>query len=233
MTRRITNIQGGGGYPFDVSQYTTVGSHTWTKPANISYIEVWLTGGGGGGGGGQSNWNNGGGGRPGSTVYAKIKASEIPNATYPITIGAGGAGGNGGGYGSNGNNSTAFGFTADHGKGGATGQGSDFDRNDCATPTNDNTVTNSALLIKGGQANMGGGGNSNDDPASSTQGGSSFWGGGGGGAARNCGSSHNNGRNAGAWGSGGGAGADREGQCNGPGGEGAKGCCLIISYRDT
>jgi hypothetical protein len=99
--------------------FSTVGSGSWTVPANVSTIEVCLFGGGGGGcaGGGINNplGQNGGFGGAGSATLI-----VTPNTTYSYTIGNGGTGSNGG-AGTAGGNTTMFGATS---TGGAGGNGS-------------------------------------------------------------------------------------------------------------
>jgi len=80
-------IVSGGGYSslqvfFSDANHATT-SHTWTKPANITKIRVFITGGGGGGG---YYWGGGGGG--GGTSIMEIDVTGI--ASESITLGEGG-----------------------------------------------------------------------------------------------------------------------------------------------
>jgi hypothetical protein len=80
-----------GGVTQKVSEFTTTGS--FTAPANVTTVEVFLVGGGAGGGSataasGQAACGGGGGG---GTVN-KRTITVVPGTTYTVTIGAGGAG---------------------------------------------------------------------------------------------------------------------------------------------
>ena len=86
--------------------YTTVGSYTFTVPADTYMINVLCIGGGGGGGG---IYNSGGGGG-GGLVWAN-NISVIPGQTFTVVVGGGGGdSGNGGNSSFTGNNIT---LTAD------------------------------------------------------------------------------------------------------------------------
>ncbi len=82
------DVAAGGGYtsqqifltPQTTNAQTT---HTWTKPADISKIRVYITGAGGGGG---YYWGGGGGG--GGTAIKDIDVTSITSVT--VTLGAGG-----------------------------------------------------------------------------------------------------------------------------------------------
>ncbi len=63
-------------------------------PSGVTRVMVEAWGGGGGGGGGHWNPTNSGGGGGGAGAYAKGIFGVSANATYAITIGAGGGGGN-------------------------------------------------------------------------------------------------------------------------------------------
>ena len=81
---------------FTLQQF--VASGTWTKPAGLKFVEVWVVGGGGGGGGADGQGGGtcaiGAGGGGGGWAYSKILAAAL-GATETVTIGAGGAGGAG------------------------------------------------------------------------------------------------------------------------------------------
>ena len=79
-------------------------------------IDVHILGGGGQGGGGNASPGGGGGGG-----YQTMKYSVAAIAGTPYTIVIGEGGGNKSGSGEDGDPSTAFGFTADGGKGGSYG----------------------------------------------------------------------------------------------------------------
>lgn len=97
--------------------FTSVGSTTWTVPANVDTVEVLVVGGGGGGG---SDMGGGGGG--GGVVYDPAYP-VTPGSTVSITVGGGGVGapaGQGQVAGSNGGNSSFGTITAYGGGGGAS-----------------------------------------------------------------------------------------------------------------
>lgn len=64
---------------------------TWTKPANVSFVEVLLVGGGEGGGGLHPTPGNGSGGSGGGVGVFWVPVS----GPVPVTVGAGGGGGTG------------------------------------------------------------------------------------------------------------------------------------------
>lgn len=66
-----------------VRVYTTVGTTTWTKPANLSYVMVEVQG---GGGGGDSTADDGGGGGAGGYARKLIRASLL-GSTETVTVG--------------------------------------------------------------------------------------------------------------------------------------------------
>jgi len=69
-----------------VVQLTTVGTSTWTVPANVTTIEILVVAGGGGGG-----FQVGGGGGGGGVVY-RSSYPVTPGANISYTIGSGGTG---------------------------------------------------------------------------------------------------------------------------------------------
>ena len=83
----------------------STGWQSWSKPKNISFVQILCIGGGGGGGGARGNTNNaaGGGGGGGSAAFSNglFPASLLPDTLY-VLVGRGGVGGNGGGLNSNG-----------------------------------------------------------------------------------------------------------------------------------
>lgn len=84
----------GGGAGIDFQEFTSNG--TWTKPDDVTWVEVEVIGGGGGGGSGRkgaSGNKSGGTGGWGSTISRYIFAASAIGATETITIAAGGIGG--------------------------------------------------------------------------------------------------------------------------------------------
>jgi hypothetical protein len=87
-------------------EYTSPGSYTFTKPANVDWIEVLLVAGGGSGARGRDQYNGAGGGGGGEIVKRTIKIT----GDVTVTIGAGGSPATSdGSAGSNGGNSTLSG----------------------------------------------------------------------------------------------------------------------------
>jgi hypothetical protein len=80
---------GGAGGFVSVQYFTTAGSFTWTRPAGINKIYVYVVGGGGGGqyAGGGSNGTAGGGG--GGCAIKLLNVTSIASA--PVIVGPGGA----------------------------------------------------------------------------------------------------------------------------------------------
>lgn len=87
-----------------IKDYTTVvitASQSWTVPANVYSVDVFLMGGGAGGTGGgaaKGQYTSHSGGSGGSSaLYGTIMGFKVtPGESIPIVIGGGGAGGNGG-----------------------------------------------------------------------------------------------------------------------------------------
>ena len=147
-TTSLTGIlSGGGGYRLNsIQTFDTAGSNTWTKPANVNAVLVYVTGAGGGGGAAGNAYDSGGGGGAGGTAIKWITSGL--GATETVTIGAGGTGagndssttgqydnGNSGGTSSFGSHCSATGGTggyngnAGHCQGGLGGVGSSGDIN--------------------------------------------------------------------------------------------------------
>lgn len=106
-----------------VNDYTTAGTHPWTKPSGAVWLDLLLIGGGAGGssGGVQGAVNGasgGGGGAAGTIIRVRIPAADV-SASGTLTVGAGGTGGAAvstnttlGAYGSAGGDSIFDGITA-------------------------------------------------------------------------------------------------------------------------
>lgn len=82
---------GGGGAALNYQEFTENG--TWTKPDDVTWVEVEVIGGGGGGASGTRGYTLGGLGGRGAPVTRKIFQASALGATESITIAAGGTGG--------------------------------------------------------------------------------------------------------------------------------------------
>jgi len=104
---------------YTVVSFTTVGTSSWTVPAGVTSVDVYVLGGGGGGG----NGYGGGGGYANNTFNYAV----TPGTSISVVVGAGGANGQSSyGYsGANGGASSFGSITASGGKGasGAGGNG--------------------------------------------------------------------------------------------------------------
>jgi len=148
--------------------FSSAGNHTWTKPAGVRIVKVYVTGGGGGGGSHNGDDSQGGGGG-GGTAMEVIDVSGV--STVSVTVGVGGTGacGNCSNCGTNGGNSTFGAYCY------ATGGGD---------PATWGVGGRGGIGVNGTVNTMGGDGGTGmiDDvlahPVGGT-GGNSFWGGGG------------------------------------------------------
>jgi hypothetical protein len=75
---------------YTIQTFTTVGTSTYTIPANVYNIEYLVVAGGGGGGLSGGGVGNGGGGGGGTVRSGSL--TVIPNTQYEIQVGAGGRG---------------------------------------------------------------------------------------------------------------------------------------------
>lgn len=97
--------------------FTSLGTTSWTVPANVDTVEVLAVAGGGGGGS-----DMGGGGGAGGVIYTPVYP-VTPGGSVSVTVGAGGTGGPAGQgqvRGTNGGNSSFGAITAYGGGGGAS-----------------------------------------------------------------------------------------------------------------
>lgn len=152
----------------NITRYSTAGSGTYNKPANVKKLLIRAIGGGGGGAGDYGDFGAGGGG--GSGAFTEILLTS-PASSYAYTVGAAGAAGAGsGGAGGAGGATTIAGMSAGGGGGGYGLAGSGGVG---GTPTGGDVNIagdgGSAGGIKGGSSVNSGAG----------KGGSGFWGGGG------------------------------------------------------
>ena len=196
----LTNLPSGGLQSVQFFSSST----TYTRPAGISKIRVYITGGGGAGGNGDGSvfWSAAGAGGAGGTAIELIDASSMTTVT--ITIGAGAIRG-----GANSGTSSFGSFcSATGGQNGGNTNG----------PTN--TLGGYGI---GGDINLyGQGGGGSFAPTTNTQGvfgGSSYWGGGAGGIYSQNGINGHHG--------GGGSGGNVVGS---GGGNGGSGICYIEEY---
>ena len=209
-TLTATGFQGPTGGLVSMQVFTSSG--TWTKPAGVTKIKVYVTGGGGGGLATNGDDTSGGGGA-GSTAIKMIDVSSVSSVS--VTVGAGQAarGDNGGGsviYG----NASSFGAYCTAGAG-ANGSGY------WSLGGNGGTASGGDINIPGGDGN-GGHIDSTVNFDTGGTGGSSYWGGGGRGASNY----NSSGARAGqAYGSGGGGGAVTT-----AGGTGAGGIVVVEEY---
>lgn len=94
---------------------TTAGNGTWTVPAGVTFIDLFLVGGGGGGGLSTGGWTGAGGG--GGYTKTVLNISVTPGQIISYTIGAGGGQNGAGGA------TSCLGHTAAGGYGGGTQSG--------------------------------------------------------------------------------------------------------------
>ena len=160
------NVSGNVGLQ-SIVEFTSVGTHTWSKPSGITRIKVYVTGGGGGGGSHNSDDANGGGGA-GGTAIEIIDVTSVSSVS--VTVG-------GGGNGSSGNS------PSNAGDGSASSFGSYCTGGGGAGPNNwgiggdGGTASGGDLNLRGGNGTAGNiDGYSNSEAGGS--GGASFWGGG-------------------------------------------------------
>ena len=192
----VTWADAGGGL---TSTQVFTASGTYTKPAGINKIRVFVTGAGASGGMGTANYNAGGGGGAGATAIELIDVSSL-SSTVAVTVGTGGASVSSTSTSGNSGGASSFGSYC---TGGGGIQGANADQSglsDCGT------ATGGDINIRGGDGGCAAGGNSNDERMVAS-GGSSYWGGGGKGAKPNTSQTGaTNGQAGKAYGSGGGGG---------------------------
>jgi len=195
--------------------FTTVEAGTWTKPAGITTVKVYVTGGGGGGGATDNDDQSPGGGA-GATAIKIIDVTSIASVTATVGGGHEGIANSGGTDEIAGNNSTFAASSGDViGGGGYTSAGG------WAIAGKGGTATGGDINIYGGDGQGGSIDVTGHDHLAAGTGGASFWGQGGRGNSRY----YTLGRDGRAFGSGGGGGADTEG-----GNDGADGIIVVEEY---
>lgn len=114
---QLTNLPSGGGGLYASVQVFTAGG-TWTKPAGITKVKVFVTGGGGGPAGGNLGGENG---QAGGTAIEVIDVSAV--SSVAVTVGTKGAlpGGDNAPGGDGGDSSFGTYCTGEGGRGGGTG----------------------------------------------------------------------------------------------------------------
>ena len=189
-----------------VQYFTTSGTHTWTRPAGLQRVRVYVTG--GGGGGALENTNTASGGGAGGTAIELIEVASL-GATETVTVGASGADRSGSyGPGSSGGTSSFGSHCSATGGGGGT-----------------SSYTGQGGIGSNGDFNIrGGAGHYSWGSARSGNGGNSFWAGGGQGAGPNQGGSN------GTFGSGGGGSTGSGGGAALISGAGGAGIVVVEQY---
>ena len=152
-------------------------SGTYTKPAGINKIRVFVTGAGASGGMGTANYNAGGGGGAGATAIELIDVSSL-SSTVAVTVGTGGTVVTATSTNAVSGGASSFGSYC---TGGGGIQGANADQSGLS---DGGTATGGDINIRGGDGGCAAGGNSNDERMVAS-GGSSYWGGGGKGAKPN------------------------------------------------
>ena len=201
----------GGGLQ-SIQSFTASG--TYTKPAGINKIKVYITGAGGGGGSSNTNaHHSGGGGAGGGTAIEILDATSITTVT--VTIGAGGtAGQSGASLGGHGGTSSFGSYcSATGGDGGHYGGG-------LSTVSIAGIGSGGNLNLKGNAPQGGADGNFANTGGT---GGASFWGGSGFGV-------YNNTAYAGVTG-GGGGGSNTASTSEQTAGVGGAGFCVVEEYK--
>jgi len=139
-----------------IDTYANAGNFNWTRPADVNYVQVFVTG--GGGGAGSNAW---GGGGAGGTAIKYIYVGNLTSVS--LTVGAGG------GLGSTGGSSSFGSFCS------ATGGWGVPDQNSLRSVGGDGgTGVNGDINLQGG----GGTGGNYYNYAVGSSGGASYWGGG-------------------------------------------------------
>ena len=210
-TLTATGFQGPTGGLVSMQAFTSSG--TWTKPAGVTKIKVYVTGGGGGGCATNSDDLAAGGGA-GSTAIKIIDVSSVSSVS--VTVGAGQAA-----RGNNGGNSVIYGNASSFGSyctaaAGANGGGQ------WSLGGNGGTASGGDININGGDGQGGMIDVTIYQWVTGGTGGASYWGGGGRGANTYSPSLKRDGQ---AYGSGGGGGA-----YNTAGGTGAGGIVVVEEY---
>jgi len=177
---------------------------TWSKPAGLEYVTVWVCGAGGNGGAGSASSDSGGGGGAGGCGFEMLDSTELA-ATSTILVGV----------------STGAGGVSSFSSFCTANSGTNANADD---PGTGGTASSCDINLTG-QGGSGGVALSSGD-LSGAAGGSSHFGGGGNGGL----SPSGNGGAGGTYGGGGGGGAGSASSGNGSGGTGAQGVVIVTEY---
>jgi hypothetical protein len=140
---------------YNIVEFKSVGSTTWTVPTGVTSIEYLVVGGGGGGGNG---YDNGGGGGGGGGMVLTGTLSVTPGSILNITVGDGGLGGANLRNDLNGTNGNSSNFSSIIALGGQGGRGSRTFTTAGQAGVKQVGNTISATGGQGGNVSIGGGG---------------------------------------------------------------------------
>jgi hypothetical protein len=151
-------------YLFNVVEFKSVGSTTWTVPADVNAIEYLVVG---GGGGGANGYDNAGGGGGGGGMVLTGELAVTPGSLLNIIVGDGGVGGVNSrlnNAGTAGNNSIFHTITA---LGGGGGFGSRTTATAGASQIGSNSAPGGGGGSQGGNGGKGGGGSTGSGTSNS------------------------------------------------------------------
>lgn len=149
---------------YNVVEFKSVGSTTWTVPDGVTSVEYLVVG---GGGGGANGYDNAGGGGGGGGMVLTGELSVTPGSSLNITVGDGGVGGannRSNNAGTSGDNSIFHTITA---LGGGGGFGSRTTATAGASQIGSNTAPGGGGGSQGGNGGKGGGGSTGSGSSNS------------------------------------------------------------------